>query len=770
MISLTGNFTPPSRFIRAVAFSKSARPTDTGAETVYELFRILDNFNVPPGAAEGEEAKTKTSGMRSATLWTTADDTRNLVTQYHTQQNRRVRQMDLKRIDFTQSGARKTQPLDAGKTQDVLDVTACCGCPVRGKGLFVEAGDMKDRPAGRVLAQVNMPRFFTMATVVLLSVIAVSHLRADVASLQSSLLAHPGKVILADGSAAPQELLLTRSVESGELRWTLENRGAASTRIAEVVLFDAPHTLPADTRIHGEGFTKLSHTAGTLAKPRDLGSYTDHRHYRIPAPEGLFTVYSMLALAPEGDRRLLLAFTSSHRFAGRFSFDATRLRVSLDLENLELAPGKSFVLESMSIESGTDREELLERLAGRINNNHPPLKHSPVPCGWSSWICFGPGVTSADVASNSAWIRDHLPALRYVQIDDGYQPWMGDWSATGKAFGGGVRDVLKQIRADGLEPALWVAPFVASPQSELFRKHPDWFMKDANGQPLRSDKVTFGGWRLGPWYALDGTHPEAQKWLEETFRMMTREWGVSYFKLDANFWGAMHGAKLHDPAATRIEAYRRGMRAILRGTGDSFILGCNHPLWASLGLIHGSRSSMDVARSWKSFSETGRENLYRSWQNGKLWSVDPDSLLLGDASSKDVIGPDGKPVTTGKLAFDNLLFHATLLRATGGMLLSGDDLPKLTPNLVSILRKSVPPASGAFRFADESFTIGRLAEGGTDWVALLNWDDSPSGRTVTFTGRKRITEYWTGRDFGTHEAKIDIPAMPPRSGMLLKLE
>jgi choloylglycine hydrolase len=56
MIGLPGDFTPPSRFVRAVAFSKTARPTADGPETMYELFRILDNFNVPLGAAEGEGA------------------------------------------------------------------------------------------------------------------------------------------------------------------------------------------------------------------------------------------------------------------------------------------------------------------------------------------------------------------------------------------------------------------------------------------------------------------------------------------------------------------------------------------------------------------------------------------------------------------------------------------------------------------------------------------------------------------------------------------
>lgn len=122
MLGLPGDYTPPSRFIRAVAFAKSARPTDTGAETMYEVFRILDSFNVPLGAAEGE-GETKIKGMRSSTIWTTAYDTKNLVVQYHTQNNRRVRQIDMKRIDFGKSGELVRIPLDKQKIQDIEDVT-----------------------------------------------------------------------------------------------------------------------------------------------------------------------------------------------------------------------------------------------------------------------------------------------------------------------------------------------------------------------------------------------------------------------------------------------------------------------------------------------------------------------------------------------------------------------------------------------------------------------------------------------------------------------
>jgi choloylglycine hydrolase len=121
MIGLPGDFTPPSRFVRAVAFAKSARPTPTGDETVYELFRILDNFNVPLGAAEGEgDAKTK--GMRSSTEWTSVWDTKNMVFYYHTQNNRRVRQVDLKKLDFSVKD-RIRFPVDKERKQDIEDVT-----------------------------------------------------------------------------------------------------------------------------------------------------------------------------------------------------------------------------------------------------------------------------------------------------------------------------------------------------------------------------------------------------------------------------------------------------------------------------------------------------------------------------------------------------------------------------------------------------------------------------------------------------------------------
>jgi choloylglycine hydrolase len=124
-LGIPGDYTPPSRFVRAVAYTQTARETPDGDETVYEVFRLLDNFNLPLGSAEGPEVSPELlEGMRSSTIWTTAADTKNLKLYYHTQHNRKVRMVDLKKIDFSPNKAGiKRFPLDKEKSQDIEDVT-----------------------------------------------------------------------------------------------------------------------------------------------------------------------------------------------------------------------------------------------------------------------------------------------------------------------------------------------------------------------------------------------------------------------------------------------------------------------------------------------------------------------------------------------------------------------------------------------------------------------------------------------------------------------
>ncbi|MCI0499769.1 MAG: alpha-galactosidase [Planctomycetales bacterium] len=535
--------------------------------------------------------------------------------------------------------------------------------------------------------------------------------------------------------------------------FSLRNNTAKPVRIKEIVLFDGEHGWPGDSAFYGEGFTMLSQTAGTLANMIDIDGLTDRGHYKLPEPDGFRTVYGMMYVTPPNAEPILLGFTSCRRFVGKFDVNAARLRVVLNTEGLTLHPNEHWQLEEFAVLTGADTNTLLKRLAGRISEHHPKLPWPHLPTGWCSWYCFGPEVTAQNIIDNLEQFKQNLPEVRYIQIDDGYQPWMGDWLDLNQNFGGSIKDVIAQIRRSGFEPAIWVAPFSASPESRLFKEHPDWFIKDEQGQPLRSDKVTFGGWRLGPWYMLDGTHPQAQQYLEKIFTVMRQEWGCTYFKLDAIAWGAMPFGRHFDPKASSVQAFRLGMEAIRRGAGDAFLLGCNHPMWPSIGQVHGSRSSMDVSHNWSMFTRTGRENLLRSWQNQQLWWNDPDCLLL-----------------SGNLPGNEKMFHASVIYATGGMLLGGDDATGYDPQQWGILKKAAENPGIAAVFEDTAFEVGTIHQPDRILAVFLNWSDQPSRRQIKLERPCRVIDFWTDQDLGLFTETFFIDDFPARSGGIYLLK
>ena len=50
LLGLPGDFTPPSRFVRAAIFSKAAIPPNNTEEAVLQIFHILNQFDIPVGS------------------------------------------------------------------------------------------------------------------------------------------------------------------------------------------------------------------------------------------------------------------------------------------------------------------------------------------------------------------------------------------------------------------------------------------------------------------------------------------------------------------------------------------------------------------------------------------------------------------------------------------------------------------------------------------------------------------------------------------------
>lgn len=116
LLGLPGDFTPPSRFVRATFFQLTAAEQPNAQESVFQAFHILNNFDIPTGS-EQPWGKSP-ANVPSATQFTVALDTHNHLVYYRTMYNSNIRCIDLNGIDFEQVKY-QAKPLDTVKKQPV---------------------------------------------------------------------------------------------------------------------------------------------------------------------------------------------------------------------------------------------------------------------------------------------------------------------------------------------------------------------------------------------------------------------------------------------------------------------------------------------------------------------------------------------------------------------------------------------------------------------------------------------------------------------------
>ncbi len=564
--------------------------------------------------------------------------------------------------------------------------------------------------------------------------------------------------------------------ENQTLKFKIQKKGkitsfsAVSTdsdkKVKEIVLLDIKNPFAADTNVYGEGYSMLSQYSGTVENMRCIGCLDDTVHYKLPKKEGFNTVFNM-ALFNENGVYTLIGFSSCFRFGGEIRFNKDTLQVVLNTENKTFFADKEVKLEDVYISSSHSREELLADFAREIEKNHPRLEFTPVPDGWCSWYCFGPHVTEKDILNNLDSINRLGLNMRFVQIDDGYQRRMGDWLTMTESFGD-MKALCDKITEKGFEPAVWVAPFIAEEDSDIFKAHPDWFIKDDNGKPLSSDKFTFGGWRRAPWYMLDPTNPEVYNHLKETFAYMRKNWGSRYFKLDANMWGAFAEGVRYNNEFTSVESYRLGMKAILEGAGEEcFLLGCNAPMWHSIGAVHGNRLTGDISRSFDVFKSVAVEGFHRNWQNNRFWINDPDCVTVESSYLSLVDAGGRKAMLSADITDSEFLFHATYICAVGGMVLSGDDLSNTSIERLDVLKYLLSSEHVSAEFDDDSFKVGRKVIGKKEILCLFNRSDEAEDLKVNINGLCSVYDVWHKRDMGNLKDCVQVK-MEPHSGLVLE--
>jgi alpha-galactosidase len=295
-------------------------------------------------------------------------------------------------------------------------------------------------------------------------------------------------------------------------------------------------------------------------------------------------------------------------------------------------------------------------------------------------------VTESDIRANLARAAEW--PIDVFQLDDGYQAQIGDWLDRKDTFPGRLDALAGDVDVRGFVPGIWLAPFVASPQSRVAQKHPDWTPHHASGRPLVG--MVNPGWG-GPVHVLDTTLPAVLEHLERVARTLV-EMGWRYLKLDFTYAPSFAAVDWHDPSRTPAERVRAGFDAIRRGAGDdAFLLGCGAPLGTCIGVVDGMRIGPDVAPSWnlpaRAWRPLGyedcepatvnawRNTLARSFQHRRLWSNDPDCLMLRTEATE--------------LDEQQLRTWARAVAASGGLALVSDDLALLDAGARQLLHEVI---------------------------------------------------------------------------------
>jgi choloylglycine hydrolase len=116
MLGLPGDATPPSRFVRATAFTQSAIKPKDSKEAVNVAFHIANNFDIPKGFSRANENGTV---MYDFTFWTTLADLTGKNYYYRGYDNIKIYRVSLDTIDFSVQDIKKLDTSNADWYQQV---------------------------------------------------------------------------------------------------------------------------------------------------------------------------------------------------------------------------------------------------------------------------------------------------------------------------------------------------------------------------------------------------------------------------------------------------------------------------------------------------------------------------------------------------------------------------------------------------------------------------------------------------------------------------
>ncbi len=121
--------------------------------------------------------------------------------------------------------------------------------------------------------------------------------------------------------------------------------------------------------------------------------------------------------------------------------------------------------------------------------------------------------------------------IEMLVLDDGWfgkrdndESGLGDWQVNEEKIKGGMKSLAERINGVGLKFGLWFEPEMVSPDSDLFRAHPDWAIQVEGREPSMGRHQ----------YVLDLTRQEVVDYVYESVAAVLRSANIEYVKWDMN--------------------------------------------------------------------------------------------------------------------------------------------------------------------------------------------------------------------------------------------
>ena len=118
-----------------------------------------------------------------------------------------------------------------------------------------------------------------------------------------------------------------------------------------------------------------------------------------------------------------------------------------------------------------------------------------------------------------------------VVMDDGWfgarrndKAGLGDWVPTKELFADGLGKFVERIRSKGIKFGIWIEPEMVNPDSDLYRAHPDWVLRDARRDVMLSREQL----------VLDMANPAVVEYIKQSLDKCFDGVEIDYFKWDMN--------------------------------------------------------------------------------------------------------------------------------------------------------------------------------------------------------------------------------------------